>query len=60
MTPDDKKLCAHFIVEINSFMKSDDFQLRFFASLEDQFESKGFLSEPQLECLRKIYDRVTS
>ena len=56
----DKKILIEFqIEEIETLMEADDFQRDFFESLSEQFASKQWLSEKQMACLKKIYDRVT-
>ena len=59
MTPNDIKLINFWIDEIEMSMDLNDFQRDFFESLSDQFAMKGYLSEKQVECLKKIYERVT-
>ena len=60
MKADLAKAAVFMLEEIETYMRSDDFQRDFFESLNDQFTDKGHLSEKQMESLTKIYERVTT
>lgn len=53
------KLILFQIEEIETHMSADDFQRDFFESLAQQYGEKQSLSEKQMECLNRIYERVT-
>ena len=48
------------LAEVDSFMKEDDFQLSFYESLKEQFETKKWLSDKQRASLDRIHERVTA
>lgn len=60
-SPDDKDAQIRFYIEtLREEMAAEDFQRDFFESLCDQFEEKDFLSDKQVACLSRMYERVTS
>ncbi len=56
---DRAKGIAALISEIETNMSERDFQRDFFESLCKQFQDTNRLSDKQIECLEKMYGRVT-
>lgn len=48
-----------YLKEIEANIDDDDFQMPFFRSLEDWFFAAGELTQPQINSLIRIYERVT-
>ncbi len=58
-TSDRQKLISYWLSEVADVMREDDFQRDFFESLQDQFERRHDLSDKQIECLQRMYERIT-
>lgn len=54
-----QRVISVLLEEVEDSMRSDDFQREFFESLQDQFHRRHDLSDKQIDCLRRMYDRVT-
>lgn len=54
-----QKLIGFWITEIRDAISEKDFQWEFFDSLAEQFERRKDLSDRQVDCLWRIYERVT-
>lgn len=56
---DKKELIEHLIKEVSGVISDDDFQSEFFDSLADQYVVRGWLSEKQIDALKRIYERLS-
>lgn len=55
-----QQLITFWLEEIEDHIWSEDFQYDFFESLQKQFYQIQWLSDKQIECLGRLYERVTT
>jgi len=61
MSPDDKQLAGHMLRELESPSKElTAWELGFLESLGDQLETRGSLTDKQMEVLKRIYEEKTA
>lgn len=59
LNQEQKDLIEFWCSAIEEGMSKTDVQREFFASLCIQFDEKEWLSDKQIACLRRMYERVT-
>lgn len=59
MKEDQRTLVRFLIGEIEENMRANDVQRDFFESLCDFFDKRNFLTEKQIESLKRLHERVT-
>jgi len=61
MSPDDKQLAAHMLRELESPSKElTSWELGFLESVGDQLETRGSMTDKQMEILKRIYEEKTA